>query len=171
MLTDLMSTSNALDLPFFWKKLGLDATAPFSRKFIAQTLLTEETNCLHDLVRFWRIAVSRLNGAKIDSTLQLVYRLQSRFSGHRRNKNRNNSGESASGVSSREELEIARAIQASLRDVQVVHQDEHQLAEALARRVTDPGVGIEEEKSLVEDPELLWAIEQSLLIHLDQNGE
>lgn len=138
---------------------------------MAQTLLTQETACLHDLAGWWRVAVSRLDGAKIDSSLQLIYRLQPNHQrGFRRH--RNGSGETTSAASSREELEIARAVQASLSDVQVPPKAEQQLARALTQRVTDPEVGIEEEKSLVEDPELLWAIEQSLLTHLglDHNG-
>ncbi|GAV98768.1 hypothetical protein LENED_000170 [Lentinula edodes] len=111
--------------------------------------------------------LSRLNGAKIDSTLQLVYRLQP-------NRQRSfRKSQKGSFTSSREEIEIAKAIEASMRDFQLKSKDEQQLAQALAHSVTDPEVGssvTEQEKNLVDDPELLWALEQSLLTRLNDNG-
>ncbi|KAJ4472583.1 exonuclease V [Lentinula edodes] len=167
MLTKLMATTDAFDFSSFWQKLELDDVASFSHTFLAQTLLTAETNCLHHLTDLWHIAVSRLNGAKIDSTLQLVYRLQP-------NRQRSfRKSQKGSFTSSREEIEIAKAIEASMRDFQLKSKDEQQLAQALAHSVTDPEVGssvTEQEKNLVDDPELLWALEQSLLTRLNDNG-
>lgn len=60
-----------------------------------------------------------------------------------------------------------------MRDFQLKSKDEQQLAQALAHSVTDPEVGssvTEQEKNLVNDPELLWALEQSLLTRLNDNG-
>ncbi|KAJ3867307.1 exonuclease V [Lentinula novae-zelandiae] len=139
MLTKLMATTDAFDFSSFWQKLELDDVASFSHTFLAQTLLTSETNCLHHLTDLWHIAVSRLNGAKIDSTLQLVYRLQP----NRQRSFRKSQEESF--TSSREEIEIAKAI------------------EAMGSSVT------EQEKNLVDDPELLWALEQSLLTPQSQD--
>ncbi|KAJ3936226.1 MAG: exonuclease V [Lentinula lateritia] len=167
MLTKLMATTDAFDFSSFWQKLELDDIASFSHTFLAQTLLTSETSCLHHLTDLWHIAVSRLNGAKIDSTLQLVYRLQP----NRQRSFRKSQKESF--TSSREEIEIAKAIEASMRDFQLKSKDEQQLAQALAHSVTDPEVGssvTEQEKNLVNDPELLWALEQSLLTRLNDNG-
>ncbi|KAJ3908965.1 exonuclease V [Lentinula edodes] len=167
MLTKLMATTDAFDFSSFWQKLKLDDVASFSHTFLAQTLLTSETNCLHHLTDLWHIAVSRLNGAKIDSTLQLVYRLQP-------NRQRSfRKSQKGSFTSSREEIEIAKAIEDSMRDFQLKSKDEQQLAQALAHSVTDPEVGssvTEQEKNLVDDPELLWALEQSLLTRLNDNG-
>ncbi|KAJ3895139.1 exonuclease V [Lentinula edodes] len=167
MLTKLMATTDAFDFSSFWQKLELDDVASFSHTFLAQTLLTSETNCLHHLTDLWHIAVSRLNGAKIDSTLQLVYRLQP-------NRHRSfRKSQKGSFTSSREEIEIAKAIEASMRDFQLKSKDEQQLAQALAHSVTDPELGssvTEQEKNLVDDPELLWALEQSLLTRLNDNG-
>ncbi|KAJ3922231.1 exonuclease V [Lentinula edodes] len=150
MLTKLMATTDAFDFSSFWQKLKLDDVASFSHTFLAQTLLTSETNCLHHLTDLWHIAVSRLNGAKIDSTLQLVYRLQP-------NRQRSfRKSQKGSFTSSREEIEIAKAIE-----------------DTLAHSVTDPEVGssvTEQEKNFVDDPELLWALEQSLLTRLKHNG-
>ncbi|KAJ3876845.1 exonuclease V [Lentinula edodes] len=167
MLTKLMATTDAFDFSSFWQKLELDDVASFSHTFLAQTLLTSETNCLHHLTDLWHIAVSRLNGAKIDSTLQLVYRLQP-------NRHRSfRKSQKGSFTSSREEIEIAKAIEASMRDFRLKSKDEQQLAQALAHSVTDPELGssvTEQEKNLVDDPELLWALEQSLLTRLNDNG-
>ncbi|KAJ3851825.1 exonuclease V [Lentinula lateritia] len=167
MLTKLMATTDAFDYPSFWQKQELDDVASFSHTFLAQTLLTSETNCLRHLTDLWHIAVSRLNGAKIDSTLQLVYRLQP----IRQRSFRKSQKESF--TSSPEEIEIAKAIEASMRDFQLKSKDERQFSQALAHSVTDPEVGssvTEQEKNPVDDPELLWALEQSLLTHLNDNG-
>ncbi|KAJ3988453.1 exonuclease V [Lentinula detonsa] len=165
MLTNLMSTSGSFDFSSFWQQLGLNDTAPFSKKFLAQTLLARETNSLRHLTDLWHLAVSRLNGAKIDSTLQLIYRLQPDQQRSFQNRNR-----SAQATSSREEMEIAKAIEASLQDVQLGPSTER-LAQALAQSVTDPEAGssvLEQEKKLVDDPELLWALEQSLLTRIKE---
>ncbi|KAJ3789278.1 exonuclease V [Lentinula aff. detonsa] len=167
MLTNLMSTSGSFDFSSFWQQLGLNDTAPFSKNFLAQTLLARETNSLRHLTDLWHLAVSRLNGAKIDSTLQLIYRLQPDRQRSFQNRNR-----SAQATSSREEMEIAKAIEASLQDVQLGPSTER-LAQALAQSVTDPEAGssvLEQEKKLVDDPELLWALEQSLLTRIKETG-
>ncbi|KAJ4002253.1 exonuclease V [Lentinula boryana] len=163
MLTNLMSTSGSFDFSSFWQQLGLNDTALFSRKFLAQTLLARETNSLRHLTDLWHLAVSRLNGAKIDSTLQLIYRLQP-------DRQRSFQNRSAQATSSREEMEIAKAIEASLQDVQLGPSTER-LAQALAQSVTDPEAGssvLEQKKKLVDDPELLWALEQSLLTRIKE---
>ncbi|KIK70602.1 hypothetical protein GYMLUDRAFT_65823 [Collybiopsis luxurians FD-317 M1] len=133
---------SSFDFPSFWVKLGLDATAPFSQKFLAQTFLAQEGECLNKLANLWLDKISQLNGAEIDSTLQLVYRSQSQHSRRRRKDDHSLPG------SSREEIEIARAVEASLRDVQMMRKDEKK----------NPG---REAGNLMKDPELLLAIEQS----------
>ncbi|KAJ4485730.1 exonuclease V [Lentinula aciculospora] len=171
MFTHIMATSITFDFSSFWQKLELDDTALFSQTFLAQTLLTPEITCLHHLTDLWHVAVSRLNGARISSTLQLVYRLQPGHSTRKRSSPRKNLNGNV--TCSQEEIEIAKAIEASMRDVWSVPKDEQKLAQNLVQSLTDTEAGssvIEQDKNLVDEPELLWALEQSLLTHLNETG-
>ncbi|KAF9074927.1 exonuclease V a 5' deoxyribonuclease-domain-containing protein [Rhodocollybia butyracea] len=184
LLTGLISTTNTFDFTFFWQKLGLDPTALFSQSFLTQALLMEEVNCLRSLVDLWHLAVARLNGAKVHSTLQLVYRSRSsrrqRSPGKRKDK---------LTTSSREDSEIAKAIEASLRDVHVL-QDDKELAQAIEASLRDvqvrennkepaqastqcakdPEADSTATEQEVQDPALPEVIEQSFTTHLHDYG-
>ncbi|KAJ3973934.1 exonuclease V [Lentinula raphanica] len=172
MLAKLMSTQAPFDFSLLWNLLDLDDLLPFSDSFLTQTLLTPESNCLRHLIDLWRLAVSRLNGAKIHSTLQLIYRLQPKQQ-QKSKRHQNHNDPTRQVTSSREEIEVAKAIEASLQDVQLKMSNQTQLVEALAQSITDPEAGSlvnEQEKISTIDPGLLWALEQSLLTHLHDSG-
>ncbi|KAJ3763142.1 exonuclease V [Lentinula raphanica] len=145
MLAKLMSTQAPFDFSLLWNLLDLDDTLPFSDSFLTQTLLTPESNCLRHLIDLWRLAVSRLEGANIHPTLQLIYRLQPKQQ-QRSKKHQNHNDPACQVTSSREEIEVAKAIEATGSLVN------------------------EQEKNSTIDPGLLWALEQSLLTHLHDSG-
>ncbi|KAJ3721826.1 exonuclease V [Lentinula raphanica] len=171
MLAKLMSTQAPFDFSLLWNLLDLDDTLPFSDSFLTQTLLTPESNCLRHLIDLWRLAVSRLEGADIHPTLQLIYRLQPKQQ-QRSKKHQNHNDPACQVTSSREEIEVAKAIEASLQDVQLKMSNQTQLVEPLAQGITNLEAGslVNEQENSTIDPGLLWALEQSLLTHLHDSG-
>ncbi|KAF5366932.1 hypothetical protein D9757_010842 [Collybiopsis confluens] len=156
MLANLIASSTPFDFNSFWRKLGLDEAAPFSPKFLAQTLLTRDEQCLKKLTQLWFRKTSQLRGIQLSSTLQLIYRSQTKYRG-RRQKNQH-----LPVISSKEEQDIATAVAASLRDVQMLPKVNQ----------ADAGGSVVEQKagSSIEDPEVQREIEQSLLSRLDDAG-
>ncbi|KAG5645332.1 hypothetical protein DXG03_006394 [Asterophora parasitica] len=124
LLSELISTSPPFDFTSLWRRLDLNPAAAFSTAFLVQSGLTSEneqwtSSCLNDLVQSWFQTVEALDISGVDTALKIVYRAQPQ--GHRRNfKSRRGSGKTnkpQSSLAAQEDLDLARAIEASLRDI------------------------------------------------------
>ncbi|KAG5635655.1 hypothetical protein H0H81_010510 [Sphagnurus paluster] len=130
LLRDLTRTSPPFDFLAFWRHLGVDPIAPFSTAFLVQLGLTEETGtwamtCLNDLTTAWVKMIQALNICGIDTTLEIIYRHQEqdqrrgKAKGKVKSRGWQKSGSSINDVITEEDLDLARAIEASLLDVGV----------------------------------------------------
>ncbi|KAF5385244.1 hypothetical protein D9615_001136 [Tricholomella constricta] len=122
LLLDLTSTSSPFDFASFWRRLDVNPSASFSNTFLVQAgLITEDDrwsfSCLNDLAQSWVQMVQALDVAGIDTALQIIYRLQPR--GYRRKFKNKDKGRARAQNSlvAQEDLDLARAIEASLLNV------------------------------------------------------
>ncbi|RDB28371.1 Exonuclease V [Hypsizygus marmoreus] len=125
LLEELISTSKPYDFTPIWARLELNSSRRFSTKFLIQSgLITENdsrtTSCLDDLSKAWIEMVHELDVPGVDNVLQLIYRLQPQTSNwKRKNKGKTRAQPRSSHLNlvvSQEELDLARAIEASLKD-------------------------------------------------------
>ena len=164
-------------------------------------------NCLNDLTRAWHREVEALNAVRVDNTLTIIYRAQPTRAGQsaapttanvkgKEKERENEAGASESIVSStrstlseREARDIAAAIQASLRDLQLDAGGDGDFARAMSESLGNAtrsgqaqgrgqeGLGAVAGASagwdtparanvaadmLAEDRQLVWALEESL---------
>ncbi|KAG6911340.1 hypothetical protein DXG01_001011 [Tephrocybe rancida] len=118
LLADMTSTSPPFDFAAMWRRLRVDPAATFSTKFLVQAgLLDKNTNwnisCLNDLSKAYTDTVHSLGVMGVDTNLELVYRLRS---GQGQNQGKKSKRRSTSPIITQEELDIARAVEASLAD-------------------------------------------------------
>ncbi|KAF8079072.1 exonuclease V a 5' deoxyribonuclease-domain-containing protein [Lyophyllum atratum] len=124
LLRDLISTSPPFDFGSFWRRLDVNPSASFSTQFLVQARLTAElqertTSCLNDLAQAWTEMVQVLNVCDVDTSLEIIYRLQppgSKWKSRNRGKGKTHVQNSVNSMT-QEELDLARAIEASLRDL------------------------------------------------------
>ncbi|KIY52012.1 hypothetical protein FISHEDRAFT_70246 [Fistulina hepatica ATCC 64428] len=122
LLSALLSSSPAFDFLAFWERLSLDPQALFTKKFSQQaTMLAQATvpmKRLSDLVPVWYDLLPQLSIAEVDKALLIIYRLVDDKPRPRKKKR----GTLAAAekyelaVRQQEERDMARAIEASLRD-------------------------------------------------------
>ncbi|KAG6842379.1 hypothetical protein C0991_007509 [Blastosporella zonata] len=132
LLKDMISTSPLFNFAAVWRRLGVDPAKTFSTRFLIQAGLmgpgsTWKTSCLNDLSQAYLDTVRALDVAGVNTTLQLVYRLQGKV-GNKKGKGKCDKGRwkgkekraskkrTGSPVVTQEERDLARAIEASLLD-------------------------------------------------------
>ncbi|KDQ63099.1 hypothetical protein JAAARDRAFT_75646 [Jaapia argillacea MUCL 33604] len=160
LLSPLISAS--FDFSIFWASLGLDSKAPFSERFIQKAMLilpgagaggeSSVPRCLDQLVVLWVEFVKMLNVDGVDPRLTLVYRTQAQFK---------HAGKG--GQRGRETKKLSRAATMPLPN----DRESQDLARAIAVSLTDGGhiadIDLAVAIAQSEDPQLAWAIQQSLL--------
>ncbi|TCD71121.1 hypothetical protein EIP91_012069 [Steccherinum ochraceum] len=181
-------SEDALDFQYLWTRMSLDHRRPFSQKFRDSAGLTLgdgnlfSMNCLDDITNAWRNAVDALHIAGVDDTLTVVYRTQPRKSprkGKRRDENRKPKHDI---LEQEETADVVRAVIASLGDEIAIKCNQKMvegslktlLAEATpaSATVADPVTDAERDDGGGDgDPDLQWAIQQSLLVQLRQRPE
>lgn len=159
LLSNLLSTgesrmtSNApFEFDVLWREVKVDPTRRFSNSFLTQTGLSPPDEdhavnagdqhgnhsglyCLNDLTSALKHAVEALNVTEIDETLTLVYRLQP---SKRRSKRKQKATTRSSPTLSEQEAEdLARAIQASVSDVQPGTGGDDDLSRAIFESLKD----------------------------------
>ncbi|KIK99480.1 hypothetical protein PAXRUDRAFT_822717 [Paxillus rubicundulus Ve08.2h10] len=186
MLSSVLAPES-FDFEVLWKRLNLDPTKPFSDRFLQNLnwgsrmnkdchvdlncLVAEWTSTLHSE----RARGSRLTG--VSPELQIVYR-RSVFAGKQQGKGKGKARETVDiddpleALAFQEELDIARGIEESLRQICHNGDEASRLAQVVAQnlkqaRPSDVGVAwkqvVNPPGSEQEDYELAWAIQQSLL--------
>ncbi|KAF8226303.1 hypothetical protein L208DRAFT_1302667 [Tricholoma matsutake] len=119
LLKDLISSSPAFDFDYLWKRLKLKSSEVFSTKFLVQAGLIAETEsfhmvCLDDLARAWTDLVQQLGVCEVDPSLEIIYRSRP---GSPKQKHKNKGEVKAQEpILTQEDLDLARAIEASLSD-------------------------------------------------------
>ncbi|KAK7058517.1 hypothetical protein VNI00_002151 [Paramarasmius palmivorus] len=164
------------DFAAFWNRLGLDPWKRFSDTFISQAGVSsllhpgaKAIECLDDFMStgVWNDALLRVDASFIDPTLVLVYR-----SAKKKNERKLSSENS---ISAQEQADIARAIAASLNDCPSALNGPGPSSTGFTasfEAISDPtaldrpvSTGAGDAKRPDEDPDLLWAIQQSMLTH------
>ncbi|KIM88930.1 hypothetical protein PILCRDRAFT_813929 [Piloderma croceum F 1598] len=194
LLSSLIFPDSVDQLNFgaFWTRLGMNPRATFSTSFKNQAgvlLLGNNIkfNCLDDLTRLLREQVRDLDVPGVDERLQLIYRTQPKGTRKGKGKGKSEFADKAVDVLlSREDLDMARAIEESLKSTtgELVGAAEHKFAVEVAKSlkqsqscVAGPsnegsrdldiltslaeGNGLADD--LVDDPELQWVLQESLL--------
>ncbi|KAJ7508468.1 exonuclease V [Mycena galericulata] len=118
LLTALLETFAPFDFAALFAHLNLDPSAPFSDGFLKQAgllLADSPPACLEDAVMLLRTRIAELRLPAVDETLQIVYRSQNKYPRHRR-RDRKGKGRETDSTSTREEDDIAKAIEMSLAD-------------------------------------------------------
>jgi len=179
--------SETLDFDLLWTQLKMDPMKPFSDKFVKDVAWEQRqedsTDCslhLNRLVSEWKYTMQRKPDGfvGVSRQLQIVYR-RSAFAGKQRNKGKQRAAEPVDvddpleALVLQEELDIARAVEASLSGME--HQEASQVAHRVAHHVKQAGPSFIGSTSAVwknlispsdseqSDPALAWAIQQSLL--------
>ena len=143
-----------------------------------------EFNCLDDLTRLLREQVRGLDVPAVDETLQLIYRTQPKDARKGKGKARERP---IDVLTNQEELDLARAIEESLQSMigEPVGTGEHKFAMKVAKSLKQSQscvAGPSDENSqdfgiltgalsegnslpdeLIDDPELYWVLQESLL--------
>ncbi|KAG7088602.1 hypothetical protein E1B28_012576 [Marasmius oreades] len=111
------------DFSTLWNKLEVNPSQKFSQTFLSEAGLGElasyEIGCLDDLTALWHAKLLDLRIAHVDARLTLVYRSQQSL----RNEQREGEGKAGDKtpelefISPQEQMDIARAIEASLQDL------------------------------------------------------
>jgi exonuclease V len=162
----------------FWVKVGVNPNVTLSQRFRLQTGLIlgnggarGEISRLHDLVRIWQEKVALLDVQHVERKMTLVYRTQPT----KAQKQRRRSSLPVGTIAEQRDLE--QAIRASLADVGVNADDTlvGGLVAGVVGETSEVGASNMQEllvtphradgevpTPLREDPELLWAIQQSL---------
>jgi exonuclease V len=182
MLSSVLAPET-FDFEVLWERLNLDPTKPFSDRFLQDLKWGNRMNndChvdLNCLVAEWTSTVhsertrgSRLTG--VSPELQIVYR-RSVFAGKGKGKAREtvDIDDPLEALAFQEELDIARGIEESLRQICHDRDEASRLAQVVAQNVkqarsSDVGVAwkqvVNPSGSEQEDYDLAWAIQQSLL--------
>ena len=182
---------NQFDFEALWKRLKLNPTRPFTDRFMNQTrkvLGNDEYNigfnCLDGLTRLWRERVLDLDVSGVDETLQLIYRTQPKAGKKGKSKGK---AKAIDPLISQEELDLARAIEESLKGTSgdLVRTGDHQfalsVAECMKQSQFDAAVPSDEGSrdlglftggaaedsglpdELASDSDLLWVLQESIL--------
>ncbi len=167
LLSELLSINPPYDFGPLWRKLGLDSGKIFPTRFLVQAHLIEEngdfkTACLDDLVDSWRKLVKESNILGVSPNLELIYRL--RPPPNSKGKQRATDPQEIEPTA--EDKDLADAIAASLTDVQ--GDDCEVTGPSKIRPPETPEAGEATEGvtgaySDLEDAQLQWALQQSLL--------
>jgi exonuclease V len=115
-----VSPSPAFDFAYLWKRMNLKSSKVFSTKFLVQAgLITDSDSfrvaCLDDLTQAWMDMVQGLDICGIDPSLEIVYRLQPATPKWKRKDKGKERAPEAIRLT-QEDLDLARAIEASLSD-------------------------------------------------------
>ena len=203
LLSSLISSDprNRLDFGALWIRLGVNPTKIFSTRFMSQARLilggdanNIKFNCLDDLTGLWRDQIRGLDVGGIDETLQLVYRIQPNGPHPRKKKGKGTKGKgkgkakAIDGPTNQEELDLARAIEESLKSVNgdQIESGDHEFSTVVAESLkqsqpdtagpSDEGtwdfgiltggclpLGSDFSEELTNNPDLLWILQESLL--------
>ncbi|KAJ7757666.1 exonuclease V, partial [Mycena metata] len=122
LLTNLLETSAPFDFPALWASLRVNPSAPFSPNFLEQAIdVFGKTDppvlCLEDVVAFLRTTLAQLELPPVDGTLEIIYRSQNKYSSDRRRRNKDKGKGIGAETTTREDDDIAKAIEMSLSDV------------------------------------------------------
>jgi exonuclease V len=197
LLSALISPDHLKQLDFgaLWVRLGVNPKRVFSNRFLSQARMALGgdgrdigLSCLDDLTQGLREQAGDLDVPGVDETLQLVYRSQPKGIQHGKSKGKGKGKKKVVDLlTDQEELDLARAIEESLKSVSggQVGVEEHKFATNLAESMKrsnsasdngsqDLGIlagvtvegGLADE--LVNDPELLWVLQESLLTEAKQ---
>ncbi|KAJ6479187.1 exonuclease V [Mycena vitilis] len=124
LLSALLSVLVPFDFPALWALVGVLPSAAFSSAFLRQAtqiLGTESVPvCLEEVVLLLRTRLGEINLPALDRTLEIIYRPQYKYPELRRS-DRGKSRAPAPGSSTREDEEVAKAIEMSLTDVFELH--------------------------------------------------
>jgi hypothetical protein len=151
--------------------------------------------CLDDLAQAWKNTIQQLDVPSVDTKLQLIYRLQPQTlnSKQRRKKQIRATDTLIDVMADQNDDDLTRAVEASVDDIWASVASDEELAKALAESLKEsrvrshnmdvvgalrdlempppPQSGENEfADKLADDPELYWALQQSLLTHTKQDG-
>jgi exonuclease V len=180
LLSELVSMNPPYDFRRLWDKLGVDSTEVFPTRFLVQARLIEEsdqfkTACLDDLVNSWHKLLKEFNVVGVDPQLELIYRLQPPPQ-DRKGKDKEAETQQNDDKSSVEDEDLAKAIAASLRDMDSGEQTPvagpSNLDEPISVTAQDVIEPIKENTTILqhssdgvsnsEDIQLQWALQQSI---------
>lgn len=177
----------SFDFSTFWTRVGVDRTRQFSLRFQEQTglLLFSGTNdsnsrahvnTLAGLEQLWERRIREVNICGVSPDMTLVYRTQPTSLSRKRASKKNKPSRAASSIARGEHAKLEEAIRESLTDVDLDHDDA--LVHILATKADSVPLNDADEADhlahlrredgsvptpLREDPELAWAVQQSLL--------
>lgn len=121
LLGSLTSISPPFDFASLWKRLKLNPSKTFSTKFLVQAGLISENlycpTCLDDLSNAWMETVLQFGVPKIDPVMQIIYRLQPQNDKWKRKNKRKTRAQNRNPSRHQEDIDLARAIEASLLDI------------------------------------------------------
>ena len=168
LFSELLAINPPYDFGPLWRKLGLDSKEIFPTRFLVQAHLVEEngnfqTACLDDLVDSWHKLVKESNILGVSQNLELIYRLRPPPD----SKGKQRATDPQDIEPTAQDKDLADAIAASLRDVHA--GDDCQVAgpsKISPPETPEPGgvtEGVTGEYSDLEDAQLQWALQQSLL--------
>lgn len=172
LLSQLLATNPPYDFRPLWKKLHLDSTQVFPTQFLVQAQLIQESasvefpvTCLDDLVESWRKLVRESRILGISTELELLYRL--RPSEDAKGKGKAESGTEESD-SEQENLDLAKAIEESLKAPGNESRGATHASQSIINTQHDAGSG--DSRTLSEEEQLQWALQQSILPPLGAPG-
>ena len=134
LLCNLLSLSSPFDFPSLWKRLRLNPSAPFSDRFLIQAGLVFQVPkicCLNDLSAAWLDTISQPGVPLVDSMLEIIYRLQPQGSKWARKKGGGPQPLQETHTIHQEDIDLAKAIQASLEDLARVNKTIQEPGKAL----------------------------------------
>ncbi|EGN96230.1 hypothetical protein SERLA73DRAFT_76210 [Serpula lacrymans var. lacrymans S7.3] len=175
-----------MDFPALWTRLRLNPSQPFSRKFIqdigwsssvSQPTTSVNLDCFVE--RWWKTVQTAKQDAGlrgIDRELQIVYRPQLKDT-HSMRKEMDKGKDRMNAIAVQEEFDVARAVEESLQELFEAEGNTSKVSTTMHRPVI-AGKGSNDErylelyaskgkeelpKQLEEDPELAWALHESLV--------
>ncbi|KAH7923884.1 hypothetical protein BV22DRAFT_1130261 [Leucogyrophana mollusca] len=177
MLSSVLSPG-LIDFSALWNQLGISPTHPFSDQFVREIGWWDQTHLgssraslnLNGMVEQWWVAVHSAECAGyglvgVNSELQIVYRSPGATELTRKGKEEASS-HSPEVLAPQEQLDIARAIEESLRTIDEGEQKVGRNGRPIARTIREASAAefsaSSMAKVLVDDPELAWALQDSL---------
>lgn len=171
LLSELLTIDPPYNFNPLWNKLGLDSKEIFPTRFLVQAHLIKEsdhfkTACLDDLVDSWHTLVKESNILGVSPNLELIYRL--RPPPDLKGKQRATDPQETEPTC--EDNDLASAIAASLGDVHA--SDDCEVAALSKSEQPEPTIldtvgeaieGATGQYADLEDAQLQWALQQSLL--------
>lgn len=175
------------DFPKFWASVGVSPARTLSLRFQEQTSLVlvsgiahgaalGQTQCLADLTHLLEQRVQQLGINGVSAMMSLVYRTQPITKSTKQKLKQRPPGGVTSALATKERDELEQVVRASLADVGLCDDPGlvHALASSLAEPERTPLYQVDELMAphrvdgpvptpLQDDPELSWAIQQSLL--------